>query len=85
MDIVNYEVTHAYDIFALDNINQVTYVAIYIFASVMYYNALAHKCKVCGMQFEDEKRLQIHKKVHGRKPKISEYGSPEFSQDRLRG
>ena len=37
------------------------------------------------MQFEDEKRLQIHKKVHGRKPKISEYGSPEFSQDRLRG
>jgi len=43
------------------------------------------KCKICGLQFEEEKRLQIHKNVHGRKPKISEYGSPEFSQDRLRG
>ncbi|MGA7142033.1 MAG: hypothetical protein WBX29_08485 [Nitrososphaeraceae archaeon] len=58
---------------------------IYIFASMAYYNVLVHKCKVCGLQFEEEKRLQIHKKVHGRKPKISEYGSPEFSQDRLRG
>jgi hypothetical protein len=46
---------------------------------------MVFKCKVCGSQFEDEKRLQIHKNVHGRKPKISEYGSPEFSQDRLRG
>ena len=35
------------------------------------------------LQFEEEKRLKIHKKAHGRKPKISEYGSPEFSQDRL--
>jgi hypothetical protein len=43
------------------------------------------KCKICGLQFEEEKRLQIHKNVHGRKPKISEHGSPEFSQDRLRG
>jgi hypothetical protein len=32
-----------------------------------------------------EKRLEIHKQVHGRKPKVTEYGSPEFSQDRLRG
>ena len=46
---------------------------------------MAIKCKVCGLKFEEEKRLQIHKKVQGRKPKISEYGSPEFSQDRLRG
>jgi hypothetical protein len=46
---------------------------------------MVFKCKVCGLQFEEEKRLQIHKKVHGRKPKISEYGSPEFNQDRLRG
>ena len=43
---------------------------------------LTFKCKVYGMKFEEEKRLQIHKKVHGRKPKISEY-SPEFNQDRL--
>ena len=40
---------------------------------------------MCGLIFGEEKRYQIHKKVHGRKPKISEYGSPEFSQDRLRG
>ena len=46
---------------------------------------MVFKGKVCGLQFEEEKRLQIHKKVHGRKPKISEYGSPEFNQDRLRG
>jgi len=46
---------------------------------------MAFKCKVCGSQFKDEERLQIHKKVHGRKPKISEYGSPEFSQSTLQG
>ncbi|MFI5406150.1 MAG: hypothetical protein ACHQ1D_06510 [Nitrososphaerales archaeon] len=46
---------------------------------------LGHKYKVWGLEFEEEKRLQIHKKVHGQKPKITEYGSPEFSQDRLRG
>ena len=36
-------------------------------------------------KFEEKKRLEIHKKMHGRKPKVTEYGSPEFSQDRLRG
>ncbi len=45
---------------------------------------MAFKCKTCGLQFEEKRRLEIHKKVHGRKSKISEYGSPEFSQDRLR-
>lgn len=30
------------------------------------------------------KTFRNHKKVHGRKPKISEYGDPEFSKDRLR-
>ena len=35
--------------------------------------------------FEEKRRLEVHKKVHRRKPKISEYGSPEFNQDRLRG
>ena len=31
-----------------------------------------------------EKRLEIHKKVHGRKSKVSEYGCSEINQDRLR-
>ena len=55
------------------------------FLLVLLNKIIVFKCKVCGLQFEEEKRLQIHKKVHGRKPKISEYGSPEFNQDRLRG
>jgi len=46
---------------------------------------LTFKCKICGSQFEEKERFRIHKNVHGRKPKISEYGSPEFNQDRLRG
>jgi hypothetical protein len=37
------------------------------------------------MKFEEKNRLEIHKKTHGRKSKVSEYGSPEFNQDRLRG
>ena len=43
------------------------------------------KCKECSLKFEEKRRLDIHNQVHGRKPKISEYGSPEFNQDRLRG
>jgi len=31
-------------------------------------------CKKCGMRFEDEKRFEIYKGVHGRKPKVSQYG-----------
>jgi hypothetical protein len=46
---------------------------------------LVFKCKTCGLKFEEKKRLEIHKQVHGRKLKVAEYGSPEFSQDRLRG
>jgi hypothetical protein len=46
---------------------------------------MAFKCKECGLKFEEKRRLDIHKQVHGRKPKISEYGSPEFNQGRLRG
>jgi hypothetical protein len=37
------------------------------------------------MNFEDKRRLENHKKVHGRKSKVSEYGNPEFNIDRLRG
>jgi hypothetical protein len=42
------------------------------------------KRKMCGLQFEEKKRL-IHKQVYGRESKVTEYGSPKFSQDRLRG
>ncbi len=66
------------------------YVRFALLKVILFYQVdtillLTFKCKVCGLQFEEEKRLRIHKKVHGRKPKISEYGSPEFNQDRLRG
>jgi hypothetical protein len=43
------------------------------------------KCKICNMNFEDKRRLENHKNVHGRKSKVSEYGDPEFNKDRLRG
>ncbi|HEY6534611.1 MAG TPA: hypothetical protein VIY08_02200 [Candidatus Nitrosocosmicus sp.] len=46
---------------------------------------MAIKCKKCNLQFEEERRLEIHKKVHGRKSKVSEYGSLGFNDDRLRG
>ncbi len=46
---------------------------------------MAFKCKKCNQQFEEKRRLEIHKKVHGRKSKVSEYGSPGFNDDRLRG
>jgi hypothetical protein len=35
------------------------------------------------MNFEDKRHLENHKKVHGRKPKVYEYGDPEFSKGRL--
>ncbi len=38
------------------------------------------KCKTCGMEFEDKDRLKRHKKVHGRKPKVSEAGAMDFNQ-----
>lgn len=46
---------------------------------------MVFKCKKCDQKFEEKSRLEIHKKVHGRKSKVSEYGSPEFNQDKLRG
>ena len=42
------------------------------------------KCKICNMNFEDKRRLENPKKVHGRKSKVSVYGNPEFNIDRLR-
>ena len=46
---------------------------------------VSFKCKICNMNFEDKRRLENHKKVHGRKSKVSEYGNPEFNIDRIRG
>jgi hypothetical protein len=46
---------------------------------------VSFKCKICNMSFEDKRRLENHKKVHGRKSKVSEYGDSEFNTDRLRG
>ncbi|HET7644002.1 MAG TPA: hypothetical protein VFK40_10880 [Nitrososphaeraceae archaeon] len=43
------------------------------------------KCKICSINFEDKRRFENHKKVHGRKSKVSEYGDSEFNIDRLRG
>lgn len=41
---------------------------------------MAAKCKTCGMEFEDNERLDRHKKVHGRKAKITYAGSRDMSQ-----
>jgi hypothetical protein len=38
------------------------------------------KCKTCGMEFEDKERFERHRKVHGRKQKISEAGAMDFNQ-----
>ena len=56
-----------------------------LLSQCIIYDIMALKCKECGLEFEEKRRLDIHKQAHGRKPKISEYGSPEFNQDRLRG
>jgi len=38
------------------------------------------KCKKCGMVFDDRFRLEVHSKVHGRKPKIVEAGGLDFDK-----
>lgn len=38
------------------------------------------KCRTSGMEFEDKERLERHRKVHGRKPKISYSGSFDMNQ-----
>jgi len=38
------------------------------------------KCKKCGTEFDDRRRLDIHSKVHGRKPKIVEAGVIDFDK-----
>jgi hypothetical protein len=34
------------------------------------------------MNFEDKQHLENHKREHGRKTKVYEYGDPEFTKDR---
>ncbi|MGH9993364.1 MAG: hypothetical protein ACREBU_05555 [Nitrososphaera sp.] len=41
---------------------------------------MAFKCKKCGMEFDDRLRLEVHSKVHGRKPKIVEAGGIDFDK-----
>lgn len=61
------------------------YLLFYYTCVYIYYNLSSFKCKTCNMNFEDKQHLENHKKVHGRKPKVYEYGDPEFTKDRLRG
>ena len=43
---------------------------------------MVFKCSKYGYVFEQKERREIYKRVHGRKSKIAEYGSPEFTQHR---
>lgn len=38
--------------------------------------------KYAVAKFEELERLEIHRRVHGHKSKIQEYGSPEFNEHR---
>ncbi len=46
---------------------------------------MSHRCKICNIEFEDKARLDRHKKVHGRRPKIYEYEYREFNLYRITG
>lgn len=41
---------------------------------------MAFKCGKCDMEFDDMQKLERHKKVHGRRSKISEAGAMNFDQ-----
>jgi hypothetical protein len=40
------------------------------------------RCDICDSQFEEKRRLEIHKRVHARKSKAYGYGSTEFDHGR---
>ena len=42
------------------------------------------RCKKCDTEFPDAAHLSRHEDVHNKKSKITEYGDPIFTQDRLR-
>jgi len=50
------------------------------YQNIITVTALTAKCKKCGMEFEDKDRLERHKKVHGRKSKVSEADAMDFNQ-----
>lgn len=41
---------------------------------------MAFKCSKCNMEFDDKERLERHRQVHGRKPKVRYAGSMNFDQ-----
>ncbi len=41
---------------------------------------MAFKCNKCNMEFDNKERLERHKQVHGRKPKVRYAGSMNFDQ-----
>ena len=39
------------------------------------------KCKICGMNFNDERKLEIHSKTHkNKKPKKQKSTGPDFDK-----
>ena len=47
---------------------------------IQYTVIVAFRCGKCGMVFDSKERLDRHRQVHGRKPKISEAGGINFDQ-----
>ena len=41
---------------------------------------MAFKCGKCGMEFDNKERVDRHRQVHGRKPKISKAGGINLGQ-----
>lgn len=42
--------------------------------------AAGFKCKKCGAVFDEKRRLEIHSRVHGRKPKVVDAGGIDFDK-----
>jgi hypothetical protein len=40
---------------------------------------MSFKCKICGTVFEKAEKLNIHRKVHGRKSKVFERNYMDFN------
>jgi hypothetical protein len=44
---------------------------------------MTFRCRKCILQFEEERRLEIHKKTQCRKSRVSEYGRSGINNDGL--